>query len=68
MSNVVPFPARPAAPTAPEPAELDLLSAVDFAIRDLRDIAIACTDEARSQAHDCMDMLERALHAALREG
>lgn len=66
MSNVVPFPSRPSALS--ERPELDLLSAVDFAIRDLRDIAVACTDEARTQAHDCMDMLERALHAALREG
>ena len=67
MSNVIPFPVRtPSTPSA-EP-ELDLLSAVDFAIRDLRDIAVTCTDEARNQAHDCMEMLERALRAALREG
>ncbi len=65
MSNVIPFPVRS---TAAAENELDLLSAVDFAIRDLRDIAASCTDEARAQAHDCMDMLERALHAALREG
>ena len=64
MSNVIPFPVR--TPVAAE-AELDLLSAVDFAIRDLRDIASSCTEEARTQAHDCMDMLERALQAALRE-
>lgn len=64
MSNVIPFPVR--TPASAE-AELDLLSAVDFAIRDLRDIASSCTDDARAQAHDCMDMLERALQAALRE-
>ena len=65
MSNVIPFPVR--APIASADQDIDLLSAVDFAIRDLRDIATACSDEAKTQAYDCMDMLERALHAALRE-
>ena len=62
MAEIIPFPviAEPADP------EIDLLTAVDVAIRDLRDIARSW-DEAGSkeQAEECRRMLERAFYAAL---
>jgi hypothetical protein len=65
MSNVIPF-RKP----EPDPAllhEIDLFTAVDAAIRDLRDIAQSCDDEARQQADECRRMLERAFRAAVGE-
>ena len=56
MSNVIQFP-------GPEP-ELDLFIAVEFAIRDLRDIAGNTWGQTRLQADECRRMLERALGAA----
>lgn len=46
--------------------EIDLLTAVDVAIRDLRDIARRWGEEsARVQADECRRMLERAFQAAV---
>jgi hypothetical protein len=56
VSNVIQFP-------GPEP-ELDLFIAVEFAIRDLRDIAGNTWGQTRLQADECRRMLERALRAA----
>jgi len=47
--------------------EIDLLTAVDVAIRDLRDIA-ARSESCREQAEECLRMLERAYAATLAEG
>ena len=59
MGEVVPFPQQPTEP------ELDLYLAVDFAIRDLRDILKMSGDaRVREQARDCLRMLERAFEAA----
>jgi len=63
MSNVIPFRTRP----APPPPEIDIFTAVDAAIRDLRDIARGCDGPARAQAEECRRMLERALFAAVGE-
>ncbi|WP_255365482.1 hypothetical protein [Faunimonas pinastri] len=41
------------------------MTAVDVAIRDLRDIARRCDEATRLQADECRDMLERAFGAAL---
>ncbi|SEG66182.1 hypothetical protein [Bosea lathyri] len=47
-------------------ASLDLLSAVDFALRDLADIASHITlDAVREQAIACRQMLEEAYQAEL---
>ena len=46
--------------------EIDLLTAVDAAIRDLREISTRWGEEAsRRQAADCLLMLERAYEAAV---
>jgi len=48
-----------------EDLEIDLLTAVDAAIRDLRDISSRWGEEgARLQAEECRLMLERAFAAA----
>lgn len=62
MAEIIPF------PVAAEPAEpeIDLLTAVDAAIRDLRDIARSWDEDcAKQQAEDCRRMLERAFYSAL---
>jgi hypothetical protein len=53
----------------PEPTpEIDLFTAVDVAIRDLREISLRWGEEAaRRQAEECRIMLEDALHAAVNE-
>lgn len=67
MAQVIPF--RPKAMPAEEEIDIDLLTAVDVAIRDLRDISSRCEQEAaRRQADECCRMLERALQSALAEG
>ena len=44
---------------------IDLLTAVDAAIRDLREISTRWGEEAsKRQAADCLQMLERAFEAA----
>ena len=64
MAKIIPF--RSKADIAEETADVDLLTAVDVAIRDLRDIAESCGEEsARLQAEECRRMLERAFNAAV---
>ena len=65
MSNVIPF-KKKAVESAPW-SEIDLFTAVDAAIRDLRDIAHGCDGKLREQADDCRRMLERAFHTAVGE-
>ena len=57
MGKVVEFPRKPTEP------EINLCSAVEFAIRDLRDIARDTWGATRFQADECRRMLERALEA-----
>ncbi len=46
--------------------DIDLLTAVDAAIRDLREISTRWEEEAsKRQAADCLLMLERAYEAAV---
>lgn len=67
MAEIISFPIR-TRPDDEEP-DVDLLTAVDVAIRDLRDIARLAGEEAsRQQAEDCRRMLERAFYAALAGG
>ena len=59
MAEVIPFPSR-----AEEP-DVDLITAVDVAIRDLRDVLRSRGEEpARQQAEECRELLERAYTAA----
>jgi hypothetical protein len=67
VGDVVAFPVRAALADEDEDAgALDLLSAVDIAIRDLRDI-LRYWDFApsRDQANECLQMLKGAYRAAL---
>lgn len=68
MSNVIPFPVR--VPACEAEPEIDLYTAVDVAIRDLRDIArrLAADDAGREQATECLNMLARALATAQATG
>lgn len=64
MANIIQFPKRNQSDD--ESVEIDLLTAVDAAIRDLRDIAARWGEEgARLQADECRRMLERAFDNAL---
>jgi hypothetical protein len=63
MAEIIPF--RPKPVVAEEDEEIDLYTAVDAAIRDLRDITARWGEEAaRLQAEECRQMLERAFDAA----
>jgi hypothetical protein len=62
-SNVIPFKKPEPEPTLT--SEIDLLTAVDAAIRDLRDIALGCDGRVREQADECRRMLERAFCATV---
>lgn len=67
MSNIIPFPARPAPiETEVDLYDIDLLTAVDVAIRDLRDIAqrLHGDETGQEQARECLSMLARALENA----
>lgn len=67
MSNVIPFPARPAPSEADTDLfDIDLLTAVDVAIRDLRDLAqrLHGDETGQEQAQECLSMLARALENA----
>jgi hypothetical protein len=58
MAEIIQFPRQF---IGDEEVEIDLLTAVDAAIRDLRDIAARWGEEAaRLQAEECRQMLERA--------
>lgn len=61
MPNVIPFRLRAVPPT--NDLDIDIYTAVDVAIRDLRDIADRCDDAGRQIAEDCRKMLERAYAA-----
>ncbi|MEO8668685.1 MAG: hypothetical protein ABI399_09230 [Bauldia sp.] len=64
MATIIQFRSR--ADIAEESGDIDLLTAVDAAIRDLRDIAARCVEtSARLQADECRLMLERAYEAAV---
>ena len=68
MTNVIPFPTRPVAPEfAPD---IDLVTAVAVAIRDLRDLAERLRGDSGGleQALQCMDMLSRALETSREAG
>ena len=64
MAEIIQF--RRVSVEADEDGEIDLLTAVDAAIRDLRDITRLWGEEASlKQAEECRKMLERAYNAAL---
>ncbi len=64
MAEIIKF--RSKADIAEENGELDLITAIDVAIRDLRDISERWGDESvRIQADECRRMLERAYAAAV---
>ena len=54
MGQVIQFPVRD------ETTEIDLTTALDVAIRDLRDIAKQCRCDTREQAEACLRMLKVA--------
>ena len=61
MAEIIPFPTK-----AEDRPDLDLVTAVDVAIRDLRDILRGWGEEpARNQADECRLMLEQAYRAAI---
>ena len=64
MAEIIQF--RTKADLSDEVADIDLLTAVDAAIRDLREIGERWGEEAsRLQADECRKMLERAFDAAV---
>ena len=64
MAEVIPFPRRPEPPE--EEFDIDPLTAMDAAIRDLQDILRRWGEEgSRRQAEECRSMLERAYCAAV---
>jgi hypothetical protein len=65
VSNVIQFPMRSVVQS--DDGEIDLLSAVDLAIRDLREIAETASASAQIRARECLSMLEGA-YAVATEG
>jgi hypothetical protein len=65
VSNVIQFPVRTELHS--DDGEIDLLSAVDLAIRDLREIAETAGSTAQVRARECLSMLEGA-YAMATEG
>jgi len=63
VSVVIPFPKRTAEPA--DECEIDLFSAVDLAIRDLREISEIANEVGRARARECLAMLENAYTVAL---
>ena len=64
MAEIIQFVAR--ADRADAVDEIDLLTAVDAAIRDLSDILARWGEDAsRDQAEECRRMLEQAFNAAV---
>lgn len=66
VSVVIPFPKR----TTPvnlvvDECEIDIFSAVDLAIRDLREISEIANEVGRARARECLAMLENAYAVAL---
>jgi hypothetical protein len=65
VAEIIPF-RRKHRESEEEEGAVDLLTAVDAAIRDLRDIADQWGEESsRALAEECRRMLERALAAAV---
>jgi len=66
VSVVIPFPKR-AAPVEmlADECEIDIFTAVDLAIRDLREISEIANDVGRARARECLAMLENAYAVAL---
>jgi hypothetical protein len=65
MAEIIPFRSR-AELAEDDAGNIDLLTAVDVAIRDLRDIAARSSEaSARLLAEECRRMLERAYEAAV---
>ena len=63
MAEVIPFPTRS---DPSDEVDVDILTTLDVAIRDLRDISRQLADEpTRRQADECRRMLEKALISAL---
>ena len=63
MAQIIAFPLQP---RDAEELEVDLLTAVDTAIRDLCDISRASVQEVvRQQADECRAMLEKVFRASL---
>lgn len=66
MGNVLQFPVPRSRCAYGEDSEIDLLTAVDVALRDLSDIIGAISiPSAREQAEACREMLQSAFDAAL---
>ena len=64
VAEIIKFRSR--ADICDEGPEVDLLTAVDAAIRDLKDILAGWgQEESRRQAEECRLMLERAFDAAI---
>jgi len=63
VSNVIQFPMRTELQL--DDGEIDLLSAVDLAIRDLREIAQTASASAQIRARECLSMLEGAYAVAI---
>ncbi|WID94696.1 hypothetical protein QO058_17905 [Bosea vestrisii] len=67
MGQVLQF--RPLKQPVAESDALDLMSAIDFALRDLADITPHILHEpSREQARQCREMLQDAFDAALLTG
>ena len=64
MSNVIQFIRRDTAQD--EAPDIDLLTAVDVAIRDLQNISQGCGASVCEQVMQCRRMLERAFNAAVK--
>jgi hypothetical protein len=65
VADIIPFRMKPTQ-VEDDDGALDLLTAVDAAIRDLRDIAERWGEESsRRLAEECRRMLERAFDAAV---
>jgi hypothetical protein len=63
MADIIPF--RPRSVPEADPCEVDLLTAIDVAIRDLADITRNWgTEGARRQAEDCRAILMQAYYQA----
>ncbi|MGD9739037.1 MAG: hypothetical protein AB7O56_09005 [Bauldia sp.] len=64
MAEIIQFP-RSLGPAVDDGfAEIDIFTAVEVAIRDLRDIAVRLDAASRRQADDCREMLETVLRAS----
>ncbi|HUG63202.1 MAG TPA: hypothetical protein VMP03_15250 [Methylomirabilota bacterium] len=64
MAEIIAFP-RARTPDPDDLPEIDVITALDVAIRDLREIAAMSSGETRARAEACGSMLERTFHATL---